>query len=431
MDNRNGREHKGSEQTVPTEAVTCQGGEVRGCSSMIELSHERVPDLSMAFSHGNLVNAAVKLKRKKTTPGIDGVAPQAYYNRVIDCERERDRICDSVVSGSYKVVPNRSVEIAKSNGKTRTLSVPTAKDRLIQRVSADSLYPLLSSRFHRNSFAYQRGKSQRDAISTAVEMTRQNSWVVKVDLKAFFDTLNRERLLYLLGSYSVDMEWQKLIRKFIYNHRVDRGQDVWRTQGIGQGGPLSPLLANTYLTPLDHLLEAMNIPFVRYADDILLFAKTQREGFLVLGAVGRCCDKVIKVSFNPEKSYVRESEGVSFLGLSVRASGAELPVETLRRYLDDLSAFVATRSTADLTANRIEHSIISKIQGKAEYYKLAVNYGTNGLPLLIDYIHRLENSLIGRSACDLRYSMPNRAWIERRTMEMIAHISFGESYEPG
>jgi hypothetical protein len=172
----------------------------------------------------------------------------------------------------------RAVTIPKPNGGERTLGVPNVQDRFIQQAIHAKLSERCEPFFSENSYGFRPMRSAHDAVRAAQELVKQGKrYVVDIDLKSFFDEVNHDKLMHLLDKHVEDKSLKKLIGAILRaSVQQPDGSRYKRGKGTPQGGPLSPLLANIYLDPLDKELERRGLSFVRYADDIAIFVTSPR-----------------------------------------------------------------------------------------------------------------------------------------------------------
>jgi group II intron reverse transcriptase/maturase len=193
-------------------------------------------------------------------------------------------------SGSYFPKPVKEVVISKSGGGERKLGIPTISDRIAQEVVKTYLEPRMEAVFSKNSFGYRPKRSAHDALQKVRENVRQYSWVVDMDIKAFFDEVNHELLLKAVDKL-VSEKWVKMyiVRWLECPVQTSKGEIIQKKgMGTPQGGVISPLLANLFLHyVLDKWLEKHypQVLFVRYADDVIVHCHSESQSLEVLNAI--------------------------------------------------------------------------------------------------------------------------------------------------
>ena len=211
--------------------------------------------------------------RKDASAGIDGVAHSQYATNVEENIRQLHR---RLVEGKYQAQPLRRVYIPKENGKQRPISIPVLEDKLVQSVAVDLLNAIYEQDFFDCSYGFRPGRSQHQALDEVgrVICTRSTSWVLELDIQAYFDSIEREKLVEMMGRRVTDGSMLRLIGKWISVGAIDGDKLIVSETGTGQGQPISPLLANIYLHQvLDEWFEETVKPRlkgeaheVRYAD---------------------------------------------------------------------------------------------------------------------------------------------------------------------
>ncbi|WP_231940915.1 reverse transcriptase domain-containing protein [Acidihalobacter aeolianus] len=179
-------------------------------------------------------------------------------------------------TGHYHPIPVRQFMINKPDGGKRVLSVYYLRDKFAQRLAVQALEPLTESTFHANSYAYRPGRGVNDALACARERVNTGwSWTVDADIATFFDAVPHALLSRVLKRKVPDRQLRAIVHTWLALGPHTQGF-LSRRRGLLQGAVISPLLCNLYLDPLDRAWAASNIPFVRYADDFLLFATKPR-----------------------------------------------------------------------------------------------------------------------------------------------------------
>lgn len=234
----------------------------------------------------------------------------------------KDDLKSSILNGKYKPQPVRRVEIPKDNGKTRQLGIPTLVDRVIQQSISQVLTPMYERQFSDGSFGFRPNRSAHDALRKAQSIINSGyEYAVGIDLERFFDTVNQSYLIELLSHTIKDGRVISLIHRYLYAGVMVNGVYQPTTEGTPQGGPLSPLLSNIVLNEMDKELESRGHPFVRYADDSLIFCKSKRGAERVCESLTRFIEKKLPLKVNREKTEVGYVRGMKFLGYSFYKTG--------------------------------------------------------------------------------------------------------------
>nr|WP_242674546.1 reverse transcriptase domain-containing protein [Marinobacter halodurans] len=181
----------------------------------------------------------------------------------------------SIRSGDYQPAPVRRVEIDKPDGGKRQLGIPTVTDRVIQQALAQILMPLFEPGFSTDSYGFRPGRNAHQAVRRVQSVLKEGRrFTVDVDLSKFFDRVNHDLLMTHLGRKVRDKRLLGLIARYLRAGIIDNQLYLESRKGVPQGGPLSPLLANIMLDPLDKELERRDHRFARYADDFTIPGET-------------------------------------------------------------------------------------------------------------------------------------------------------------
>jgi len=285
---------------------------------VMEPSNPDVHLLERVLSRENMQRAWKRVRANKGAPGIDGITIEEFPELA---RLNWDRTRESLLAGTYQPSPVRRVEIPKDTGGTRPLGIPIVLDRVIQQAIAQVLVPIFDPGFSESSFGFRPGRSALDAVRKVREYIREGyRTAVDLDLSKFFDTVNHDVLMHRVARRVRDKRLLRLIGKYLRAGVVVNSRLQHTPQGVPQGGPLSPLLANVLLDDLDKELEQRGHRFVRYADDFIILVKSQRAGERVMQSVQQFLERRLKLKVNPEKSQVARTDGTHFLGFTFRGS---------------------------------------------------------------------------------------------------------------
>ena len=268
--------------------------------------------LERILSRENMESAWKRVKANKGAPGVDGITIEQFPDR---CRSLWSDIRASLATGTYQPKPVLRVEIPKPTGGTRPLGIPIVLDRLIQQSVAQVLTPIFDPEFSESSFGFRPYRSAHQAVRQLREYLRQGYRIaVDIDLAKFFDTVNHDLLMTLVGRKVRDKRVLALIGRYLragvnVNGRLEKAR-----LGVPQGGPLSPLLANILLDHLDKELETRGHKFVRYADDFVILVKSQRAGDRVMEGMKTFLTHKLKLTVNETKSSVARTSNIDFLG---------------------------------------------------------------------------------------------------------------------
>lgn len=270
--------------------------------------------LEQILSADNLNQAYKQVKRNKGAGGIDGMQVDELLPFLKD---HKEELLKSLRDGKYCPKPVRRVEIPKENGKTRKLGIPTVVDRLIQQAITQVLSPIFEKQFSDNSFGFRPKRSAHDALRRCQRHIADGyKYVVDMDLEKYFDTVNQSKLIQILSETIKDGRVISLIHKFLRAGVIVEGLFEESSEGVPQGGPLSPLLGNIMLNESDHELEKRGHRFVRYADDMMIFCKSKKAAKRTLDHILPYIEGKLFLRVNREKTKVAHVNYVKFLGYS-------------------------------------------------------------------------------------------------------------------
>ena len=260
-------------------------------------------------------NLKAAYERVVRNGGAGGVDSRTVDDLKEQLQTDWPRIREQLLSGTYKPSPVRKVEIPKPGGGVRTLGIPTVMDRMIQQALSQALTPIFDPTFSEDSYGFRPGRSTHQAVERAKEHVEAGyRWVVDLDLKAFFDTVNHDVLMARVKRRVKDKPVLRLIGNYVRAGMMEGGLMSPRTEGTPQGGPLSPLLSNILLDDLDKELERRGHRFVRYADDFQVFVKSKAAGERVRTSLEGFLEKRLRLKVNRKKSGVGRPWKRKFLG---------------------------------------------------------------------------------------------------------------------
>ena len=259
------------------------------------------PDiLGKILDKDNLNRAYKRVKANKGAPGVDGMTTRDARAWLKEHQSE---LIEKIRRGHYTPSPVRRKEIPKPDGGIRKLGIPTVIDRTIQQGMAQQIMPIYEPLFSDGSFGYRPGRSAKDAIRKIKEYVEQGyTRAVVLDLSNYFDTIGHVKLLNLLRQNVKDERVIQLIKRYLKSGVMENGVVTPTEEGSLQGGSLSPLLANIYLNEFDQEFSKRGVPCIRYADDIVLLAKSERASLRLLESSVKYLEETLKLKVNRGKS---------------------------------------------------------------------------------------------------------------------------------
>lgn len=273
-------------------------------------------DLMETVTDPDNARAALEaVEANKGAPGIDRM--QATELRA-HLREHWPSIRSKLLEGTYQPSPVREVEIPKPTGGKRTLGIPTVLDRFVQQLLLQAMTPIFDPTFSDSSYGFRPGRSAREAVEAARSFAEEGKdWVVDLDIASFFDEVNHDVLMERIGRTIRDKRVLGLIGKYLRSGAMSAGVAQSREKGTPQGGPLSPLLANIYLDPLDKELERRGHAFCRYADDVNVYVGSEKAAQRVYRSIERWIEKHLRLRLNEKKSETGRTWERSFLGFRI------------------------------------------------------------------------------------------------------------------
>lgn len=338
--------------------------------------HEGVQEptlMEQVLASENLILAWKRVKANKGAPGIDGITIGEFPAFL----REHwSRIRSELQEGTYRPAPVRRVFIPKPDGTERPLGVPTVLDRLIQQSFAQVLRPLFEGGFSDHSYGFREARCAHQAVGEMEAGWKEGRrHAVDCDLKSFFDTVNHDRLMGQLRGKVRDRKVLGLIRRYLQSGvRLPDGTFEATAEGVPQGGPLSPLLANVVLDPLDKELERRGHRFARYADDFLVMVKSAKAAQRVKESLTRFIEKKLKLKVNRTKSQAVPLRKCTFLGFCLGGRGQlKWTEKAVRRF--KLRVKEITSRSRGRHVNDVIRELRLYVTGWFNYFGISRTYG--------------------------------------------------------
>lgn len=339
--------------------------------NVVELPFDSEHLLEAILSPANLNKAYKAVVRNQGCGGIDRMSCEELLPWLLT--HKKSLLC-SLLDGSYRPNPVRRVEIPKDGGKKRLLGIPTVVDRLVQQAINQVLTPIYERQFSRNSFGFRPRRGCHDALRRAQEIVNEGyKYVVDLDLERFFDTVNHSRLIEILSRTIKDGRVVSLIHKYLRSGVMNHGLFEKSMEGTPQGGPLSPLLSNIMLNELDKELTRRGHPFVRYADDSMIFCRSKSAAKQTRESITRFIEGKLHLKVNREKTVVSYFRGVKYLGYSfyISKGRCELCVHPKSKIKLKARLKELTGRSNGMGYERRKQKLMEYIRGWIGYYHMA------------------------------------------------------------
>lgn len=306
------------------------GIEIDGMISRISTNGRRSSNVKLMEVILQDENLEKAIKRVKSNKGVAGVDKMTVGEIDEYFKANKETIKKRILEKKYRPQPVKRVYIPKSNGKKRPLGIPTVVDRGIQQAITQVLSKIYDDTFSDNSFGFRPNRSAQDAIMRTLDYLNEGyEWVIDLDIEAYFDTVNHDKLISILRERVSDSATLHLIRKFLQAGIMEKGLVKANTIGMPQGGPLSPILSNIYLDKFDKELESRGLHFVRYADDCNIFVKSEMAANRVMKSVTSWLERKLFLKVSATKTKVVHPNDGSFLGFTYFRNSKSLKWECI------------------------------------------------------------------------------------------------------
>lgn len=338
--------------------------------------------------HGNvtapetLKEAWKRVSKNGGAPGIDrqGVKEIKEYGVC----KFLEELGNDLKEGRYKANVIRRVYIPKDERKVRPLGIPTIKDRVAQMAVKLIIEPLFEAGFQECSHGFRPRRDNKKAATLTHKYSNTHKWVVDLDLKNYFDTIDHDIMMELLGKRIRDARILYLIKEWLKAGIMEDGEITKPEKGTPQGSIISPLLSNIYLNEIDKLWhDNPSVKLVRFADDMVILCKSRIQAEFVLRKLRGQLEKV-KLTLNEDKTKIRHvQESFDFVGFTYREAYSEKHkrmvvikyprAKSFKKICDKIKQTL--KEIPNGTALReVIKEVNPKLRGWAEYFKIGNSY---------------------------------------------------------
>lgn len=324
--------------------------------------------ISEVLSKKNQKNAMKNLLEKKTGHGEDGITIEEFpkYWQI-----NSEKVINGILDGSYIPGVINSYEIIGKSGKKRDISSLNVTDRFISRLIAQKLKRYIEPLFYVNSYAYQDGKGILDAVNQARKYIDEGcGFVVDIDIKSFFDNIDLHILLDKLIPY-VDEDVINLIKKYLFCKVRTDTEITDKQKGVVQGNPISPILSNLYLHSLDEYLTDSEYNWIRFADDIKIYADSQDNASRIYNEVKNFLKNSLYLDVNEFKSGVYNAVNRRILGYEFYRYNKKLEIRKYKYKKEEV--FTRWHQSGIQRVNQEYHIINDGVLNKQDYSLLFEN----------------------------------------------------------
>lgn len=338
--------------------------------------------LEQILSEANLNRAWKQVRANQGAAGVDGITIDDFPAYI----RERwPSVKQALLDGTYRPLPVKRVEIPKRSGGKRPLGIPTVLDRLIQQAILQVLQPIFDPTFSKWSFGFRPNRSAHDAVKTVRAFIKQGyKVIVDVDLSKFFDRVVHDILMARVARKVKDKRVLRLIGRYLRAGVMVDGELQATREGVPQGGPLSPLLANIVLDDFDKELEKRGHRFVRYADDFVILVRSERAAHRVMASVTRYLQDQLKLAVNQEKSKIVNADDCEYLGFTFKGKRIIWSERSLADFKQHVKTL--TRRSWGISMRRRMEELSRYLRGWMGYYALSEYY--RPVPELDEWLRR-------------------------------------------
>jgi RNA-directed DNA polymerase len=318
-------------------------------------------------SETTLKAAFTEVAANKGAAGVDHVSVERFAK---DKDANLQRLSEEMRRGIYRPQQIRRHYIPKlGSTEMRPLGIPTVRDRTVQTALRMVLEPIFERDFAAHSYGFRPNRGCKDALRRVQELLNAGyNIIVDVDLKSYFDTIPKDRLMALIRQKVADTQVLALVESFLEQGVLDGDREWTPEQGTPQGAVVSPLLSNIYLDPLDHLMAEQGFEMVRYADDFVVMCRTLEEATAALVLVKEWTASA-GLTLHPTKTRLvdERKDGFDFLGYHFEASKRWPRSKSLKKFRDTIRA--KTKRSSGRSMSQTIADVNRTLRGWFEYFK--------------------------------------------------------------
>lgn len=323
--------------------------------------------LERVYDPRRLREAWHQIRRNAGAAGIDRMTVAEFEKREAELLM---RIGEKLKMGNYRFKPARRVLIPKEGShKMRPLGIPVVMDRIVSQSINLVLEVIFDPTFTKSSFGFRRGHSQHQAIRHVQGIVREgHEWAASIDLKSFFDEIPHGQILKLIRRKIADERLITLVARALKAGIVIDGEYQKTPKGCPQGSPLSPMLSNIVLNELDWELENRRHRYGRWADDFLIFLRSERAAKRVMKGIREYLEKELRLPVNREKSQVGLIKDIPFLGFQILRGKIRVSNKSREKFKDKVREL--TRRNNPLSMNRMIQELNVYLRGWLAYFSI-------------------------------------------------------------
>jgi len=341
----------------------------------------------------NLQSAAVKVAKGKSRKKPDGRKCHEYLER---CPKRLPELQELLKTNQYQPQPVQRVWIEKPGStELRPLGVPQVEDRVVQMALRNVLEPIFEHTFAERSYGFRPRRGAKDALRQIQKLLNAGKhWVVDADIKGYFDNIPQDKLLQAVEQHVSDGKVLELLQRFLKQGVMESGKGWSPTDsGTPQGAIISPMLANIYLNPLDHLMAGSGYEMVRYADDFVILCANREEAEAAMGQIRAWMDGA-GLTLHPTKTRIVDATqrgGFDFLGYHFERGYRWPRKKSLDKFKDAIRAKTLRLRSGSM--REITEDINRTLRGWFAYFKHGLR---NIYPPLDSWIRQRLRTILRR-----------------------------------